>query len=104
MIKHNIEDQALRKAVDILLVFPPLRTWDRPRNFPCGLGLIASILRRAGYTVAVIDVNGLRWDNQQVIDEIKKYDTKIKETCRKLADQTIEAWKLFKEKVENSED
>jgi len=35
---------------------------------------------------------------------LKKYDTKIKEACRKLADQTVEAWKLFKEKVENSED
>ena len=34
---------------------------------------------------------------------LKKYDTKIKEACRELADQTVEAWELFKEKVENSE-
>jgi len=34
---------------------------------------------------------------------LKKYDTKIKEACRELADQTVEAWKLFKEKVENPE-
>ncbi|MCH8872787.1 hypothetical protein IH824_08460, partial [candidate division KSB1 bacterium] len=34
---------------------------------------------------------------------LKKYDTKIKEACRKLADQTVEAWKLFKEKVEKPE-
>ncbi len=66
-----------KKQVDILLVFPPLRTWDRPRNFPCGIGLIAAILRKAGYKVAVLDVNGLRWSHQQVMDEIKTYDTPI---------------------------
>ena len=77
MITHNSAQKNQLKKVDILLIFPPLRTWDRPRNFPCGLGLIASILREAGYAVGVIDVNGLRWDNQHVMDEIKTYDTKM---------------------------
>jgi len=34
---------------------------------------------------------------------LSKYDTRIKETCGELTAQTVEAWKLFKEKVENPE-
>jgi radical SAM superfamily enzyme YgiQ (UPF0313 family) len=44
--------------VDVALVFPPIRSWDEPRNFPTGLGIIASILRNKGYRVAVIDAKG----------------------------------------------
>jgi radical SAM superfamily enzyme YgiQ (UPF0313 family) len=66
-----------KKEVDILLLFPPLRTWDRPRNFPCGTGLIAGRLRELGYKVGVIDVNGLRWDYNQVMDEIQSYHTNV---------------------------
>jgi anaerobic magnesium-protoporphyrin IX monomethyl ester cyclase len=66
-----------KKDVDILLIFPPLRTWDRPRNFPCGTGLIAARLRKEGYKVGVIDVNGLRWSHEQVMEKILTYNTKV---------------------------
>lgn len=35
---------------------------------------------------------------------LSKYETRIKETCGELTAQTVEAWELFKETVENSED
>jgi len=44
--------------VDVALVFPPIRSWDEPRNFPTGLGIIAAIVRQMGYTVAVVDAKG----------------------------------------------
>ena len=65
------------KDVDILLIFPPLRTWDRPRNFPCGVGLLAGRLRKEGYKIGVIDVNGLRWSHEQVMEEILSYRTQV---------------------------
>ena len=55
---------------DVLIIFPPIRTWDAPRNFPTGPGLIAGRLRQAGYTVAVIDANGLRLSDAAILDQI----------------------------------
>ncbi len=46
------------QRVDVALVFPPIRSWDEPRNFPTGLGIIAAIIRQLGLTVAVIDAKG----------------------------------------------
>jgi len=66
-----------KKEVDILLIFPPLRTWDRPRNFPCGIGLLAARLRNDGYKVGVIDVNGLRWPHEKVMEEVQTYQTSV---------------------------
>jgi len=48
----------MSRRVDVALVFPPIRAWDEPRNFPTGLGIIAAILRSRGYSVAVIDAKG----------------------------------------------
>ncbi|MBN1436435.1 MAG: N-acetylneuraminate synthase family protein [Sedimentisphaerales bacterium] len=56
---------------DILLIFPPIRTWDNPRNFPTGLGMIAAEVRQAGYKVSVVDANGLRLTDEQVLAEIE---------------------------------
>ena len=67
----------MSKNYDIVLVFPPIRTWDNPRNFPTGLGLIAAELRQAGYAVAVIDANGLRLDDEQVLEMIDQYDAPV---------------------------
>ena len=61
----------------MVLLFPPIRTWDNPRNFPTGLGLVAARLRNAGYRVAVIDVNGLRLSDEEVLAEIERYDPKV---------------------------
>lgn len=60
--------------MNILLIFPPIRENDVPRNFPTGLGLIASALRNAGYNVTVWDVNGWRYSKQEVMDMIKSAD------------------------------
>ncbi len=65
------------KTYDIVLIFPPIRTWDNPRNFPTGTGLIAARLRQAGYKVAVIDVNGLRWEDERVLEKIQEYNPPI---------------------------
>ncbi len=67
----------MSKKVDIVLVFPPIRIWDRPRNFPAGLGIIAAILRDAGYNVKVIDVNGLRISEDEVIEQIQAFSPEI---------------------------
>lgn len=63
--------------VDIVLVFPPIRVWDRPRNFPTGTGIIAALLRQAGYRVAVIDVNGLRCSDDDVVEQIERLDPAV---------------------------
>jgi len=64
-------------SYDIVLIFPPIRTWDNPRNFPTGLGLIAAVIRRAGYKVAVIDVNGLRLSDREVVRLIQEYNAPL---------------------------
>lgn len=60
--------------MNILLIFPPIRENDVPRNFPTGLGLIAAVLRNAGYNVTVCDVNGWRYSKEEVLDKIKHAD------------------------------
>ncbi|MBI9015632.1 MAG: radical SAM protein [Phycisphaerae bacterium] len=62
---------------DVVLIFPPIRTWDNPRNFPTGTGLVAAILRDAGYSVKVIDANGLRLTQEQTVELLKEYDPAI---------------------------
>ena len=65
------------KSHDIVLIFPPIREWDQPRNFPTGLGLIAARLRSAGFRVAVIDVNGLRLSDDEVLEQIRRYNPDV---------------------------
>ena len=62
------------ERVDVALVFPPIRMWDEPRNFPTGLGIIAAIVRQTGYSVAVIDAKGdglAMWQVQERLKELK---------------------------------
>lgn len=65
------------QSYDVVLVFPPIRTWDSPRNFPTGIGLIAARLRGAGYRVGVIDANALRLNDEQVLAEIADYNPAV---------------------------
>lgn len=67
----------MSEQYDIVLIFPPIRVWDRPRNFPSGTGIIAAILRNAGYNVKVIDVNGLRIGADEVIEQVRLARPKI---------------------------
>jgi anaerobic magnesium-protoporphyrin IX monomethyl ester cyclase len=60
--------------VDVALIFPPIRAWDEPRNFPTGLGIIAAIIRNMGYSVAVIDAKGgklMTWEVQKRLQELR---------------------------------
>jgi len=64
----------LPPGVDVALIFPPIRTWDEPRNFPTGLGIIAAIIRNMGYSVAVIDAKGdklMAWEVQKRLEELR---------------------------------
>jgi len=61
-----------KQQCDVALIFPPVRVWDHPRNFPTGLGLLAARLRQAGYTVAVIDANGQRLSDEAVARRVRR--------------------------------
>ena len=65
------------ERVDVALVFAPIRTWDEPRNFPTGLGIIAAILRNEGYSVAVIDAKGEGLLVEQVQRRIKELSPRV---------------------------
>lgn len=67
----------MSEQYDIVLIFPPIRVWDRPRNFPSGTGIIAAVLRDAGYRVKVIDVNGLRISQEEVLRQTIDASPKI---------------------------
>ena len=56
----------------VLLIFPPTRMNDLPRNFPTGLGIIAAILRQEGHAVTVLDINGNRFSKEYVEKFIAK--------------------------------
>ncbi len=47
-------------TIDLVLVNPPVRLNDVPRNFPQGLGSLAAFARSEGYDVYVIDANAER--------------------------------------------
>jgi len=66
-----------RKSYDIVLLFPPIREWDNPRNFPTGTGLIAAQLRHHGFRVKVIDVNGLRLSEEEVLEQLAQLDPAV---------------------------
>jgi len=68
---------AKKTGCDLLLIFPPIRVWDNPRNFPTGLGLIAAEVRQAGYRVRVVDANGLRLSDEQVMAEIEELNPAV---------------------------
>jgi radical SAM superfamily enzyme YgiQ (UPF0313 family) len=58
----------------VLLINPPIRVHDMPRNFPLGLGYIASILLKEGHKVDVLDINAERLSKEKVIGRIGDYD------------------------------
>jgi radical SAM superfamily enzyme YgiQ (UPF0313 family) len=67
----------MHDRVDVALIFPPIRTWDEPRNFPTGLGIIASIIRNMGYSVAVIDAKGDKLTVYEVQQRIRALHPRI---------------------------
>jgi len=61
----------------VALVFGPHRTWDAPRNFPTGLGIIAAVLRAAGCDVHVIEVKAEGLSREQVMSRLACYDPDV---------------------------
>jgi radical SAM superfamily enzyme YgiQ (UPF0313 family) len=58
----------------ILLIFPPIREHDVPRQFPTGIGIIASVLINDGHDVKLLDINGNRFSKEEVVKQINSED------------------------------
>ncbi|MBI2303239.1 MAG: cobalamin B12-binding domain-containing protein [Chloroflexi bacterium] len=58
----------------ILLLCPPIREHDAPREFPTGLGLIAQVLRSNGHQIQVLDLNALRLSPGETRERLQKLD------------------------------
>jgi radical SAM superfamily enzyme YgiQ (UPF0313 family) len=56
----------------ILLIFPPIRETDNPRNTPHGIAMIAAVLRQRGHEVHILDINGNRFSKQEVIKKVEE--------------------------------
>lgn len=55
----------------VLLINPPIREWSKPNVLPLGLGYIASILLEKEHAVEVLDINGYRFNREEVEAKIK---------------------------------
>lgn len=58
--------------MNILIINPPIREWAKPNCVPLGLGYIAAMLRNAGHSVDMIDINGYRYSQDQVLSILEK--------------------------------
>ena len=61
----------------VLLVNPPVRTTDPPDEYPYGLALIAAVLEQNNIEFDVLDINGNRFSNKEVITFLKANDYDI---------------------------
>ncbi len=60
------------KNCDVLLVYPPVMRHARPTDPPFGLMYLAAVLREAGIGVRILDLNALRWPDEQVRDYFRE--------------------------------
>lgn len=51
----------------ILMINPPIREWAKPNCVPLGLGYVAAVLRKDGYAIDMLDINGYRYPREEVI-------------------------------------
>lgn len=56
----------------VLLINPIVREWAKPNCLPLGLGYIGAILSAAGHEIEVLDINALRYDDQEVDKYIRE--------------------------------
>ncbi len=56
----------------ILLINTPARLNARPSCIPYGLATIAAVLRKAGFDVAIYDINALRSSQEEVVRTLKQ--------------------------------
>lgn len=55
----------------VLLVNCPVRERAPPYTLPLGMAYLIAVLRKAGHKVEVLDINGYRYDRNEVEDKIK---------------------------------
>lgn len=62
--------------MNILFINPPIRTQTAPIHYPIGICYVASFLKKAGYNVKVIDINGFRYSKSEFINILRteKFD------------------------------
>ncbi|MCL5958573.1 MAG: B12-binding domain-containing radical SAM protein [Chloroflexi bacterium] len=60
---------------DVVLVFPPY-TWEMKQP-PIGLAYIAAVLERAGYSVAICDMNPLKLKAEDIADVLKRHAPRV---------------------------
>lgn len=62
----------------VLIINPPIRLHDKPRNLPHGLAILANVIRRdTGITPVFLDVNAHRYGKNELEDILKKTDFNI---------------------------
>ena len=63
--------------MNVLLINPPIRMSFDPYYHPFGLASIASVLRNAGHSVEILDLNTIRAEKEDLIDIIPRKDYNI---------------------------
>jgi len=58
--------------MNILIINPPIREWAKPNCVPLGLGYVASVLRTAGHSLDVLDINAYRYPKEKVRSILEK--------------------------------
>jgi len=67
----------MSKRPDVLLVYPPVMLEFQPTDPPFGCMYLAAALRRAGVGVEILDLNGLRWDEETTLDFLVRHAPSI---------------------------
>ncbi len=63
--------------MNVLLINPPIREHAPPVHFPLGLAYIATVLRKVGFKITVLDINAHRYSKEEVVAAIQKIDFDI---------------------------
>jgi len=61
----------------VLLINPPVREQYPPESFPYGLGYVAKYLIKAGHQVEILDIDNCRYDREEVIRQLNKYNCDV---------------------------
>lgn len=60
--------------VDIVLIYPP---WDVKCYQPIGLPILANHFKNVGFTSIIIDAIALEFNNEQIVDEVRKVNPEV---------------------------
>lgn len=67
-----MQQKSIDKNADVLLVYPPVMLEYNPVDPPYGIMYVAAALREAGVSVAILDLNALRWDDDAVREFLRE--------------------------------